>query len=101
MFYLHSALEQEKEQQCARSPAHVKPASTEDDESQSCTEICTVHTVFTTLSVPDSSQIIHSFRDLLKQRIPTAWMSDIFCNSQKPTLEASHACSPCVQVKHS
>lgn len=46
------------------------------------------------------------FEDLQKQWSPTTWAKwcwvfSFFCNSQKPTLAASHASSPCVHVRHS
>ena len=62
----------------------------------------TVRTVFTThclfLTALKSFTV---WRTCKNKGFPRLGQVITFCNSQKPTLEASHACSPCVQVKHS
>ena len=76
--------------QLSSTVAHVKSFSTEHDGSQKCTaHVCTRQ-----LSSYSQSE------DLQKHRIATTWASDEFCSSQKPTLDASHAHSPCVLAKH-
>ena len=49
--------------------------------------------------VPLSSKIIHSVRNCRNKGFPLLWQV-IHLAVHKPTLEASHASSPCVRVKH-
>lgn len=58
------------------------------------------HCLFPTASKPFTVGTLAKKKQQ-QQRIPTTWASDESCNSQKPTLEASHGSGPCVHEKHS